>query len=184
MHFGGFMEKSDMEFASGKSNTRKEWIDSMISDSRKRKLERQKNLEESVELTMNLDAKWKDMLTSLSGSGFYTKKVKTLEDEEKKKDSYDMLMRELVFEPKKAKASDRLKTDEEIIKEEKDKLQKLEKERLARMEGAMELEDAEDEIKDEGGDSEEGGSEEEDSEEDGSENQDERRGRLFRFGRR
>uniref|UniRef100_A0A0K2TJ27 Nucleolar protein 14 n=1 Tax=Lepeophtheirus salmonis TaxID=72036 RepID=A0A0K2TJ27_LEPSM len=147
MHFGGFMEKADMEFAEGKANSRKEWIESMISDSRKRKMEKQKNLEESVELTMNLDAKWKDMLTTLSDTGFYTKKVKLIEQEENK-DSYDMLMRELVFEPKKAKASDRLKTDEEIVKEEKDKLEKLEKDRLARMEGAVEMEDAENEEED------------------------------------
>ena len=44
-------------------------------------------------------------------------------------------MKELVFEPKKAKAQDRLKTDEEIIKEEKERLEKLEELRLMRMKG-------------------------------------------------
>ena len=36
------MTRSDIEFAEGKSNTRKEWIDNMIADSKKRKAERQR----------------------------------------------------------------------------------------------------------------------------------------------
>ena len=31
-HFGGFLTKSDVEYASGKGNTRKEWIDEMIAE--------------------------------------------------------------------------------------------------------------------------------------------------------
>jgi hypothetical protein len=36
-HFGGFLTRSDIEFAEGKSNSRKDWIDTMIADSKKRK---------------------------------------------------------------------------------------------------------------------------------------------------
>ena len=44
-------------------------------------------------------------------------------------------MKELVFEPKKAKAQDRLKTDEEIITDQKDLLEKMEELRQKRMRG-------------------------------------------------
>ena len=44
-------------------------------------------------------------------------------------------MKELVFEPKKAKAQDRLKTDEEIITDSKDLLEKMEELRQKRMRG-------------------------------------------------
>ena len=36
-HFGGFLTRSDVEFASGKSNTRKEWIEEMIAESKRKK---------------------------------------------------------------------------------------------------------------------------------------------------
>ena len=50
-----------MEFASGKSNTRKEWIEQMIAESKKRKLEKQTALEEAETKTTELDKKWKEM---------------------------------------------------------------------------------------------------------------------------
>ena len=50
-----------MEFASGKSNTRKEWIEQMIADSKKRKLEKQTALEEAETQTAELDKRWKEM---------------------------------------------------------------------------------------------------------------------------
>ena len=60
-HFGGFLTQSDVEFASGKSNTRKEWIEQMIAESKKRKLEKQTALEEAETETTELDKKWKEM---------------------------------------------------------------------------------------------------------------------------
>jgi hypothetical protein len=41
------MTQSDVEFASGKSNSRKEWIEEMIAESKKKKMEKQKNTEET-----------------------------------------------------------------------------------------------------------------------------------------
>ena len=50
-----------MEFASGKSNTRKEWIEQMIAESKKRKMEKATALEEAETQTTELDKKWKEM---------------------------------------------------------------------------------------------------------------------------
>ena len=44
-------------------------------------------------------------------------------------------MKSLVFEPKKAQAQERLKTDEEIIQDQKETLEKLEELRQKRMKG-------------------------------------------------
>ena len=70
----------------------------------------------------------------MSGA-IYTKKEVDDIDQDGQKDEYDKLMRELVFEPKKAKAQDRLKTDEEIVKEAKERLEMLEQLRIQRMKG-------------------------------------------------
>ena len=48
------------------------------------------------------------------------------EDETEENDDYNKIMKALVFEPKKAKAEERLKTDEEMITDQKEMLEKLE----------------------------------------------------------
>jgi len=53
-HFGGFLTRSDIEFAEGKSNNRKEWIDNMIADSKKRKADRQRDHEDTLNMTVDL----------------------------------------------------------------------------------------------------------------------------------
>ena len=133
-HFGGFLNQTDLEFSSGKSNSRKEWIETMIAESKKRKFDQQKDKEDSLKMTQDLDQKWKEMAGGLRNSGtIYSKKEEVDNDEEI--DEYNKLMKELVFEPKKAKAQDRLKTDEEIIKETKERLELLEQLRVQRMKG-------------------------------------------------
>ena len=57
---------------------------------------------------------------------------------EAEKDDYDRIMKELHFEVGKKVATERLKTDEEIIKDAKESLEKLESERLRRMRGETE----------------------------------------------
>ncbi len=174
-HFGGFMSQADMEFAAGSTNNRKEWIDKMIADSKARKYEKQKNLEEAETMTKDLDSKWKGMFGQLKMSGHvYTKGEKMEED---KSDSYDVVLRELGFEKGRKEAKDRLKTQEEIILEDKERLEKLEAERLKRMRGEVEDmdEDDEEEADDDGeedGEDEEEGEEEEASEEDEEEDDD------------
>ena len=63
------MDQTDIEYSEGKSNTRKDWIDNMIADSKKRKAEKQKNQEEAETLTKNRDEQWKNVMPSLKKSG-------------------------------------------------------------------------------------------------------------------
>ena len=136
-HFGGFLTKADVDYASGKSNTRKDWIEQMIADSKKRKAEKSKDLEEAEEMTNDLDEKWKTLLPSSAISGkIYGGKKKVEDEDEKEQDDYNILMKELMFQStKRAPAQERLKTDEEVVKEEKERLEKLEADRLKRMKG-------------------------------------------------
>ena len=53
-------------------------------------------------------------------------------------DPYDMLVKSLGYEKKEARPSERLKTDEEKLKDEKKRLQELEEDRLRRMRGEKE----------------------------------------------
>ena len=85
------------------------------------------------------------------------------EDETEETDDYNKFMKELSFEPKKAKAQDRLKTDEEIITDQKDSLEKMEEIRQKRMRG----EDIEENEQDEQGE------ENEQNEQDGENEQNE-----------
>ena len=149
-HFGGFLTKSDADYASGKGNTRKDWIEEMIADSKKRKAEKSKDLAEAEEMTHDLDEKWKklaqDSKSSIAGKIYSGKKK---EDEDTEKDDYNILMRELMFQStKRAKAQERLKTDEEIIKDDKEKLEKLEAERSRRMKGEA-ISDEKDDVNEE-----------------------------------
>ena len=96
----------------------------------------------------------------------YTKKDKD-DDEDTGKDSYDTLLRELTFVKGKKLATERLKTEDEIIKEDKERLEKLENQRLKRMKG--EFDDEENEEQEESGfedkdEDDESGDEEEEEE--------------------
>ena len=168
MNFGGFLTQNDIEFSTGKGNSRKEWIEQMIADSKKRKLELQKDKEESSKMTQDLDNTWKSIYDKLKmTSGIYSKKEVDEHDEET--DEYNKLMNQLIFEPKKAQAQERLKTDEEIVTEQKEMLEKLEELRQKRMKGGDFEEDNESDDDDNDGAEEE----EEDEDEDESPNEDE-----------
>ncbi|KAJ8934163.1 hypothetical protein NQ314_013545 [Rhamnusium bicolor] len=126
-HFGGgILKRTGIEGA----KTHRELIDQLIAESKKRKAEKQKTKEATLELTEKLDSDWKDLLPIIS------KSKKTEEDEvgKPKIDDYDKVMRELKFEAR-GTVSDRLKSEDELAKEEKEKLEQLEKERLERMKG-------------------------------------------------
>ena len=137
-HFGGFMSQTDIEFAEGRGDNRQNWIDTIIAESKKRKAERQKDAEETDTKTLELNDMWKSVFGELKMTGQVYHK-----DEDKKKgsdgggDSYDVLMRELTFEKGKAQATERTKTDEEVVQEERDRLEKLEAERIKRMKGEI-----------------------------------------------
>lgn len=129
-HFGGgILKKTGKEGA----KTHKELIEQLIAESKKRKAEKQKTKEATLELTEKLDSDWKDLLPLVN-----TNKKDDDENVKKSKiDDYDKVMRELKFEAR-GTVSDRLKTEDEIAKEEKEKLEKLEQERLERMRGEVE----------------------------------------------
>ncbi|XP_053985547.1 nucleolar protein 14 homolog [Hylaeus volcanicus] len=124
-HFGGgVLSKSE----SGKS--RKDLINELIAESKKRKAEKQKIREQTVDLTEKLDSEWRDLLPIMTAAN---KLVEGTVDKTKA-DDYDIAVKELKFEARGV-PSDKLKSEEEIIKEEKEKLEALEADRLARMKG-------------------------------------------------
>ena len=77
-------------------------------------------------------------------------------------------MKELVFDPKKAKAQERLKTDEEIITDQKEMLERLEELRQKRMKGE-DIEENEQDEHDEQNEESEGENEQEEEEDEQSE---------------
>ncbi|XP_076625217.1 nucleolar protein 14 homolog l(3)07882 [Colletes latitarsis] len=124
-HFGGgVLSKSE----SGKS--RKDLINELIAESKKRKAEKQMIREQTVDLTEKLDSEWRDLLPIVTAAN------KSAEEtvDKIKADDYDISVRKLKFEAR-GTPSDKLKSEEEIIKEEKEKLEALEADRLARMKG-------------------------------------------------
>ncbi|KAI1238148.1 hypothetical protein IHE44_0012864 [Lamprotornis superbus] len=139
-HFGGgggllrkkvSSEQQDEEEEKPKS--RKELIEEMIAKSKQEKQERQTRRESALELTEKLDKDWKEIQTLIARKTPKSER-KDKEVEKPKPDEYDMIVRELGFEMK-AKPSERLKTEEELAKEEQARLQKLEADRLRRMHG-------------------------------------------------
>ncbi|NXN33045.1 NOP14 protein, partial [Nycticryphes semicollaris] len=139
-HFGGgggllrkkaSSEQQDEEEEKPKS--RKELIEEMIAKSKQEKQERQSQRESALELTEKLDNDWKEIQTLIVRKAPKSEK-KDKEVEKPKPDDYDMIVRELGFEMK-AKPSERMKTEEELAKEEQARLQKLEADRLRRMHG-------------------------------------------------
>nr|XP_034188024.1 nucleolar protein 14 homolog [Osmia lignaria]XP_034188025.1 nucleolar protein 14 homolog [Osmia lignaria] len=126
-HFGGgILSKSDSQ------KSRKDIIDELIAESKKRKAEKQKIREQTIDLTEKLDSEWRDLLPIISTAN------KNIEEtvEKTKADDYDIAVRELKYEAK-GMPSDKLKSEDEIIKEEKEKLEALESDRLARMKGLV-----------------------------------------------
>ncbi|TRY77198.1 hypothetical protein TCAL_00081 [Tigriopus californicus] len=181
-HFGGFMTKSDVEFAEGKANTRQQWIESMISESKRKKAEKQKSQAENQDLTQDLDQKWKSIWGQVKTDGhIHTKQTKDAAEaavKPEQPDPYDVLVRELTFETQGKVATERTKTQEEIIREEKEKLEKLEVARRQRMEGELETPalanqaEVDDEESASGEEESEGEEEQEDEEEEGEQEDD------------
>ncbi|NXW62927.1 NOP14 protein, partial [Eurystomus gularis] len=121
-----------------KPKSRKELIEEMIAKSKQEKQERQTRRESALELTEKLDNDWKEIQTLIARKTPKSER-KDKEVEKPKPDEYDMIVRELGFEMK-AKPSERMKTEEELAKEEQARLQKLEADRLRRMHGIDEQE--------------------------------------------
>ncbi|XP_051533623.1 nucleolar protein 14 [Myxocyprinus asiaticus] len=115
-----------------KPKSRQELIEELIIKSKQEKRERQTLKEESQVLTEKLDQEWKSIQNLLAHK---TPKAERKDEEEKPKlDEYDVMVRELGFEMK-AQPSDKLKSAEELAREEREQLEKLEADRLKRMMG-------------------------------------------------
>ncbi|KAG7473141.1 hypothetical protein JOB18_025811 [Solea senegalensis] len=113
-----------------RARSRQELIEELIQKSKQEKRERQAQKEEAQELTEKLDQDWKSIQMLM-----VQKTPKAEKEEEKPKlEEYDMRVRELGFEMK-AQPSEKMKTPEELAREEREKLQKLESDRLRRMMG-------------------------------------------------
>lgn len=124
-HFGGGRDEDG-------GRDRKMAIEDLIAEQKRRKNEICKEKEEITEMTQILDSNWRSLLPLM---GKLTK-----DDEVRPKpDEYDRAMREMIFE-RRGEVSDKLKSDAEILKEEKEKLEKLEKDRVKRMMGVTEEE--------------------------------------------
>ncbi|KAM8827794.1 nucleolar protein 14 isoform 1-T2 [Spinachia spinachia] len=136
-HFGGggLLRKKTGEQHDGeethRAKSRQELIEELIQKSKQEKRERQVRKEESHELTEKLDQEWKSIQALMVKK---TPKGDRDDEEKPKLEQYDMMVRELVFEMK-AQPSEKLKTPEELAREEREKLQKLESDRLRRMMG-------------------------------------------------
>ncbi|XP_012695764.2 nucleolar protein 14 [Clupea harengus] len=134
-HFGGgggLLRKKGPGEKGDKGRSRQELIDELIIKSKQEKRERQTQKEESHVLTEKLDQEWKSIQGLLSHKG---SRAQSQDQTEKPKlDDYDMMVRELGFEMK-AQPSEKLKSEEELAREERERLQNLEADRLRRMRG-------------------------------------------------
>lgn len=135
-HFGGggLLQKTSQQPGQDEERprSRKELIEELIAKSKQEKRERQAQREDALELTEKLDRDWREIQSLLT-----RKAPKSQNRDQKEKpqpDAYDRVVRELGFEMK-AQPSNRLKTEEELAKEEQERLQRLEAERVRRMLG-------------------------------------------------
>lgn len=98
----------------------------MISEQKRRKNEIAKDKDEVFNLTEKLDANYKELLPLVA---------KATKDEQRERpppDAYDKLLKQMIFEPR-GTVTDKLIDPDELAKQEAERLEKLENERLRRM---------------------------------------------------
>lgn len=122
-HFGGGRDEDGFK-------DRKMAIEDLIAEQKRRKNEISKEKEEVSQMTQMLDSNWRSLLPLIG-------KLNKEDEVKPKPDDYDRALREMIFEPR-GDVSDKLKSDGEILKEEKERLEKLETDRLKRMLGVTE----------------------------------------------
>ncbi|XP_055618841.1 nucleolar protein 14 homolog [Toxorhynchites rutilus septentrionalis] len=124
-HFGGGKQDEDQV------KDRKTVIEEMIAESKRMKAEKQRENDELYEMTKKLDQNWQSLIPVV-GNFMKDEEVKP------KLDDYDRIMREMIFE-KRGAPTDKLKSAEQLARIEKENLEKLERERIARMMGEVAL---------------------------------------------
>ncbi|XP_045127343.1 nucleolar protein 14-like isoform X2 [Portunus trituberculatus] len=137
-HFGGgLLTKLDGadETDKGKPKSKKEWIDEIIAESKKKKAESRKEKEEQYEAVSKLNSELQSFMKLMANQAM-TKDDKDSARKNCEFRDYDTLVQELVFDRTgKAKAVEKLKTPEELISEERQHLLNLEADRVRRMKG-------------------------------------------------
>lgn len=179
-HFGGGRGGEEED-----RRSRKDLIDDLISETKRRKAEAAKEKDQVQNMTDKLDEAWRSLIPVMG-------KLTRTDDVRIKPDAYDKTMREMIFEAR-GEPTDKLKTKEELAKVERQKLERLERDRLRRMQGETDeakpkhrsaddlgddyyddmVEDEEEAEKGEGNAAEDEKDDEDDEEEDGSEEEDE-----------
>ncbi|KAJ3163353.1 nucleolar complex protein 14 [Irineochytrium annulatum] len=153
-HFGGFGETEDPD----RRKSRNEIMQEVIAKSKHHKVERQKQNEEVHKLADEVDADLDDIRSLLMNSES-AREARQARARDRalpsQLDEYDRFMMELKEQPRGV-PSNRLKTEEEIAMEEKEKLERMEAARRKRMLG-----DEDDDDEEENGDGD--GDEEEDN---------------------
>ncbi len=145
-NFGGF-EKAEQGEDGGPVKTKKEVMEEIISKSKKHKAELRRAKEEKEDLVEELDEEFKDIMGLLQDRNAPAdpnepKKEKTDKDREWDADAKDYnVTKNLLVNELRSKPSDRLKSEEELAREEKERLDKLEAARLRRMAGEAEDDD-------------------------------------------
>ncbi|KAL3699158.1 hypothetical protein R1sor_017180 [Riccia sorocarpa] len=156
LHFGGGKENGNDGSDSQKPKSKKEVMEELIAKSKYYKAQKAKEKEEDQDLQEKLNKDFTELVESQALTSLFrptrkdnlkamlskkdTTSNKEKEEEEEKPDDYDKMMKEMIFDIR-GHASDRLKTDDEVIKEERERLEELERKRKQRMLG----EDSDDE---------------------------------------
>eukprot|EP01135_Chromosphaera_perkinsii_P005574 Nk52_evm123s352 gene=Nk52_evmTU123s352 len=134
LHFGGGEDKIE-EFDGDRKKSRREIMDEIIAKSKLHKQQRQKELEETMAMTDQLDDEFQTVMDILAKT---RKEKNSVENSvgRKEVDDYDASVRALKFEMR-GRATDRLKTEKEVLDEERLKLERLERDRQLRMKGIL-----------------------------------------------
>ncbi|KAJ3155718.1 nucleolar complex protein 14 [Geranomyces michiganensis] len=163
-HFGGFSEDEGEDDGTGKRKSKNEVMKEVIAKSKLHKRERQMLKEQDEDLADELDAQLDDIrkllvpskpapfkaydgITGATDSNTIPvsnkrgqdaasaeKSKRSREQDSDDDDDYDRFVRELASE-RRAKPTDRLKTEEELVRDEAARLEQLEKDRQRRMMG-------------------------------------------------
>ncbi|KAJ1952451.1 nucleolar complex protein 14, partial [Linderina pennispora] len=130
-HFGGFEQEGP-----ARKKTKAEVMQEVIAKSKQFKHERQLAKEQDDEVRQELDDDFAAVRALLfDGDDDSKPMMKAADGEDNDMDqSYDAAVRELIFE-QRARPQDRLKTEDELIREEKEKLERAERHRQRRMDG-------------------------------------------------
>lgn len=123
--------------------TRKMELDDLILRRKIKKAERMKSREDQTEAFEAMDESFAELSNMLSfrdkekeiREHVKSKRAGMLAPEDQEMEDWDKQMKQYQFNERKVKATDRVKTPEEIAKEEVDRLHELETRRLARMNG-------------------------------------------------